>query len=245
MNHLRNRQFGLYRASRPLPELLDDHIQHIRHNVAAFLYTEHTNKASEEYVYHSPNDIVEDVTITSQNDEHELLIFTTITVRHPDSRLMTPQQAIAVTGAEKTMVLISGSRSFAQMLVQVFELMPLTPPMMIHRLKLSSGALLHVLENVGPADVHLVYVVKTTNDALRLIKVTVSQADYEEMGRLGSVAEGLQRYMLKNSGINFANLELALVATSTTSVLQSRVTMEEPMRIILVLMEEREVEEKE
>lgn len=236
MDHLRNRHFGLYTSNRTFPALDETHKRHISHNLAAYLYSEHSNRSSDTISYHSPHDIVADISLDFRSDSVNSLEITTIAVSHPDTRLLAPQQVIFVTENEKTVVLISGTRSFATIFVQILELVSISPPIMIHRLTLTLSTLLSTLEQLEVDDVNLVYTVKTANDALRLIKVSVPEKDFRAMKDSGPVAESLQDYLHRNSGIKFSKLDLALISCSQVLVLRTRVSMAHPERLISVIM---------
>ena len=236
MDHLRNRQFGLYTSNRTFPALDETHKRHISHNLAAYLYSEHSNRSSDKIIYNSPHDIVSDLSVTFRSDLVNSLQITTITVSHPDTLLSTPQQVIFVTENEKTVVLISGTRPFATIFVQILELASISPPIMIHRLTLTPSTLLSTLEELEADDVNLVYTVKTTNDALRLIKVSVPEKDFRALKDSGSVAESLQDYLHRTSGIRFSKLGLTLISCSQVLVLRTRVSMAHPEKIVPVIM---------
>lgn len=236
MNHLRNRQFGLYTSNRTFPALEETHKRHISHNLAAYLYSEHSNRSSDTIIYNSPHDIVADISVNFQTNSIHSLEITTIAVSHPDTRLLAPQQVVFVTENEKTVVLISGTRPFATIIVQILELVSISPPIMIHRLTLAPTTLLSTLEQLEVDDVNMVYTVKTTNDALRLIKVSIPEKDFRALKDPGPVAESLQNYLHRTSGINFSKLELALVSSSQVVVLRTRVSMAQPEKIIPVIM---------
>lgn len=236
MDHLRNRHFGLYTSNRSPPELDDQHIRHIRHNLAAFLFSEHTRSESEK-VYFSPNDLVHDILVTRRCDTVGSLEVTSVAVSHPDNRLLPPQQAVFVDNATRTMVFISGSATFANVFVQILELASLEPAMMIQRHRLALETLLALLEVATVTDIHLVYTVPTNNDAVRLIKISIPEKDFRELRHHEAAGPALLLYLHKHSGIKFANLQLVSVTSLEMTVLQTRVNMGSPERIVSVIME--------